>query len=248
MESRKFTDFTGVVSTPRLILATVLGSSAILVLSSLSHSTVVGYGYGALLFVLISWPLTPRIVRSVRWTDVTLAQSLLLLVASVAMGSIGDRILGFNPQKTGLNRFDWPMAKHMLWQFPLVLPVENLLLLGMMVALWQVLRPFRPLQRMGAIVVAALGFGLWHVPFWGVWTIVPIATTVLPWILYIVATGDLVVPVVTHVLMDSLAMLTNFAPPRSPWAHYAVIGLVLVLLVAETLRSVYLDAVRARGG
>ncbi len=229
------------VSMLRLFVATVVGSCAVLVLSPLTKSSMAGYAYGALLFTALSWPFVPKILTTARWTEATLGQSVLVLIASTALGDVAQRLLGFNPQQSGLDRMTWHGAARMLWQFPLVLPVENLLLIGAMAFLWQFLRPSSAWQRFGVALLAAALFGLWHVPFWGPWTMWTIGMSVLPWVLYMMATGDIVVPLVAHILMDTMAMVLTFGPSGSLWVRYFWILAALTMIMAGLGRSLYRD-------
>lgn len=219
----------------RLFLATALGSIAVLVLSHWSKSSLAGYSYGFLLFTLISWPFVPQIVKTARWRDATVAESLLLLVASMALGAFAQKILGFNPQQPGLSRMNWQTAVRMLWQFPLVLPVENALLIGAMATVWKFLRPTTAWQRGGVAMLTAALFGLWHVPFWGPWTMWTIGLSVLPWVLFMMATGDVVVPLLAHILMDTMAMVLTFGPSRSFAVHdFWLVGMTMLIVLGLT--------------
>ncbi|SMC06786.1 Abortive infection protein [Sulfobacillus thermosulfidooxidans DSM 9293] len=216
----------------RVFLATVMGGCAVLILGNVTKSSMAGYGYGAVLFTALSWPYVPQLLKTIHWTDMTIAQSLLLLIASIGLGEVAQRILGFNPQAQGMKHMNWPIAIHLLWQFPLVLPVENLLLIGSMAWLWKFLRPTSPGNRLGVAVLSAALFGLWHVPFWGGWTMWTISLSVLPWTLYMMATGDILVPLIAHILMDVIAMISTFAPPNSVIIHllWPLLGIGLILL------------------
>jgi hypothetical protein len=230
----------------RLFIAVMVGSSLVLVLGKAAQSSSIGYGYGAVGFTVISWPFVPRILRGVRWTDTTIVQAVFLLIASLMLGDAAERILGFNPQASGLKHFDWKVAGHLLWQFPLVLPVENLLLVGAMGWLWKFLRPLTPGNRFGVALLGAALFGLWHVPFWGPWTMWTIGASVLPWTIYMLATGDLLVPVIAHILMDVIAVVSTFAPKTSFISQYFWLLLIVVLITVGLSHSLYRDW-RARG-
>jgi hypothetical protein len=234
-----FLRYVGLVPTWRLGLATVGGGALVLLLGRVSHSGPVGYGYGGLVFVLLSWPLGRMVVRSWQWTDATVWQASLLVIASLAMGSVGQRLIGFNPQAAGMRHMTWPQGQQLLWQFPLVLPVENLVLLGGLVVAWQIVRPRGALDRLMVALLAAFVFGFWHVPAWGGWTMVVIGLTVLPWVIYIVGTGDMVVPVVAHVVMDTLAVIGTTAPPASLARRFADPIMLLSLLLIGLLWSLF---------
>ncbi len=231
----------------RIFLATVAGSAAVLALSVLTKSSMAGYGYGAAIFAAISWPYVPALLKSVRWTDATIIQAVLVLFASLAMGDAAQKILGFNPQSHGLDKLNWTVAGRLLWQFPLVLPVENLLLIGAMGFLWKFVRPVSAWQRFGVAILASAFFGLWHVPFWGPWTMWTIGMSVLPWVVYMMATGDVLVPLVAHILMDTMAMVLTFGPHGSVLVHYFWIGLATVLVLMGLSRSAYRDWLRRAG-
>lgn len=234
-----FLRFVGRVPAWRLGAATMVGGLMVLVMGRASASSAVGYGYGGILFVLLSWPFMRAVVRSLSWHDGTIWQTILLVIASLAMGNLGDRILGFNPQASHLHQMGWPEGQHLLWQFPLVLPVENLILLGGLVAVWQIVRPRSGFERMMVAVAAAFVFGLWHVPAWGGWTMFVIGLTVLPWTVYLLATGDMLVPVLAHIVMDTLAVVGTAAPNPSIWRHLADPILLLALLGLGLLWSLY---------
>ncbi len=208
------------VSGWRLFMATVAGSLLVLIMGQTAQSSSVGYCYGVIGFSVISWPFVPRIIERVRWTEGTIFQAVLVLIASMVLGDAAQRILGFNPQASGLKHMNWTIAVHLLWQFPLVLPVENLLLIGAMGWLWKFLRPKTPGNRFGVALLSAAFFGLWHVPFWGPWTMWTIGLSVLPWTIYMLATGDFLVPVIAHVLMDVIAVVLTFSPKDSFISHY----------------------------
>ncbi|NMP22327.1 type II CAAX prenyl endopeptidase Rce1 family protein [Sulfobacillus harzensis] len=226
-----FLRYIGRVPTWRMVLATAAGGLMVLVMGQAAHSSAVGYGYGGIFFVALSWPLLRAIVRSLNWTDGTIWQTVLLVIASLAMGAVGDKILGFNPQAAKMHQISWPEGQHLLWQFPLVLPVENLVLLGGLVAVWQIVRPRTAFERMMVAILAAFVFGLWHVPAWGGWTMLVIGLTVLPWTLYLLATGDMLVPILAHIVMDTLAVTGTAAPTHSLLRHLADPVLLLALLV-----------------
>ncbi|MDA8207129.1 MAG: CPBP family glutamic-type intramembrane protease [Thermaerobacter sp.] len=236
-----FLRYVGRVPTWRLVLATAVGGLMVLIMGQAAKSSAVGYGYGGFVFVLFSWPLMRVVVRSLTWHDGTVWQAILLVVASLAMGNLGDKILGFNPQSGHLHQLGWPEGQRLLWQFPLVLPVENLILLGGLVALWQIVRPGNAFKRLLVAVAAAFVFGFWHVPAWGGWTLFVIGLTVLPWTVYLLATGDMVVPVVAHVVMDSLAVVATTAPPDSLLRALANPLLLLALLGMGLTWSLYRD-------
>lgn len=234
-----FLRYVGRVPTWRLVFATLVGGLMVLIMGRAAHSSAVGYGYGGLLFLIISWPLIRAVVRSMVWTDGTVWQTVLLVIASLAMGSLGDKMLGFNPQATKIHQISWPEGQHLLWQFPLVLPVENLILLGGLVAVWQLVRPRSAFERFMVAVVAAFVFGLWHVPAWGGWTMLVIGLTVLPWTLYLLSTGDMLVPVLAHIVMDTLAVIGSAAPHGSLLRRMADPSLLLILLVMGLMWSLY---------
>lgn len=225
-----FLRYIGRIPTWRMVVATIVGGAMVLVIGSVAHSSAIGYGYGALLFIVISWPLIRGVWRSLQWTDATVWQSILLVIASLAMGSLGDRVLGFNPQSAKIHQISWPQGQHLLWQFPLVLPVENLILLGGLIAVWQIVRPRNWFERLMVALVAAFVFGLWHVPAWGGWTMLVIGMTVLPWVLYLMATGDMLVPILAHIVMDTLAVGSTVSPTGS-WVHHLIDPLILLLLL-----------------
>lgn len=233
-----FLRYVGRVPTWRLVAATALGGLMVLIMGHAAHSSAVGYGYGGLIFVLLSWPLIRGVLYSLNWTDSTVWQAMLLVIASLAMGTVGDRILGFNPQAAKMHQITWPEGQHLLWQFPLVLPVENLVLLGGLIAVWQIVRPRTAFERLMVAVLAAFVFGLWHVPAWGGWTMLVIGLTVLPWTLYLLATGDMLVPVVAHIVMDTLAVTGTAAPAHSLLRHFADPVLLLSLLMLGLIWSV----------
>ncbi len=234
-----FLRYVGRVPNWRIVLATVVGGLMVLVMGHAAHSSAIGYGYGGALFVLLSWPLMRAVVRSLVWTDSTIWQTILLVIASLAMGTVGDKMLGFNPQASKIHQITWPQGQHMLWQFPLVLPVENLILLGGLIAVWQLVRPKTAFERLMVAVVAAFVFGLWHVPAWGGWTMLVIGLTVLPWTLYLLATGDMMVPVLAHIVMDTLAVLGTAAPAESLSRKMADPVLLLLLLGLGLMWSLY---------
>ncbi len=220
------------IATGRLFVATVIGSLAVLILGRVTQSSVTGYAYGALLFTVVSWPYVPRLIKTVRWTDMTIVQSVLVLVASLTLGDAAQRILGFNPQASGMKQMNWMTARHLLWQFPLVLPVENLLLVGAMAWLWKFLRPNRSVTRIAVSVLSAALFGLWHVPFWGIWTMWTIGMSVLPWVIYMIMTGDIIAPLIAHILMDTIAVILSFGPHDSLIVRlfWPLLGTSLILL------------------
>lgn len=233
-----FLRYIGRVPTWRMILATVAGGLLVLVMGHAAHSSAVGYGYGGVIFVALSWPLIRAVLRSLNWTDGTVWQAILLVIASLAMGTLGDKLLGFNPQLARMHQMTWPEGQHLLWQFPLVLPVENLVLLGGLIVVWQLVRPRSAFERLMVAVLAAFVFGLWHVPAWGGWTMLVIGLTVLPWTLYLLATGDMLVPIVAHIVMDTLAVAGTAAPHGSIFRHFADPVLLLVLLALGLMWSV----------
>lgn len=244
---QRFLGLVPMVSGTRLFLASTAGILIILSSSSWAHDVVVGYGYGAVVFTIVSWPFVPHLVRHLSWPSHLLTRAVGLLILSILSGSLGEVILGHNPQAAGLRQFNWGIAQKLLWQFPLVLPVENLLLIGILAALWRLGRPHRPLGIILLAITSAFVFGLWHVPFWGWGTLLTIGLTVVPWALYIVVTGDLVVPVATHLLMDGLAMVSNFSP--SPlMRHGALVLVVIAALVWGALSSWWQDLRRAHPG
>lgn len=234
-----FLRYIGRVPAWRMVLATAAGGLMVLVMGQAAHSSAVGYGYGAVVFVGFSWPLWRAVVRSLSWTDSTIWQTMLLVVASLAMGAVGDKILGFNPQAGKIHQITWPEGQHLLWQFPLVLPVENLVLLGGLIAVWQLVRPRSALERFMVALLGAFVFGLWHVPAWGGWTMLVIGLTVLPWTLYILATGDMLVPILAHIVMDTLAVAGTTAPKESLVRHFVDPVVILMLLVLGLLWSVF---------
>lgn len=237
---RRFLELIPQISGTRLFLAVLSGTIAIIWLSAWSHNAVVGYGYGAILFSAISWPFVPRLARHLFWPRHLLTKSVAILMLSILTGSLGDLILGRNPQAAGLSQFNWTIAKQLLWQFPLVLPVENLLLIGAMVAFIRLVQVKTTTQAVTGAILAAFFFGLWHVPFWGWGTLLTIGLTVVPWTLYMMLTGDVLVPVVAHVMMDGLAMLSNFAP-NAVVRQGSLLWLVLAALVWNALKSWWHD-------
>lgn len=234
-----FLRYVGRVPTGRMVLATLVGGIMVLVMGRAAHSGAVGYGYGGAFFLLLSWPLLRVVGRSLVWTDGTVWQAMLLVVASVAMGSLGNRILGFNPQAGRMHQIGWPEGQHLLWQFPLVLPVENLILLGGLVAAWQIVRPRSAFERLMVALAAAFVFGLWHVPAWGGWTMLVIGLTVLPWTLYLLATGDMLVPILAHIVMDSLAVVATVAPSESLTRRFIDPMVLIGLMVLGLLWSLF---------
>ena len=234
-----FLRYIGRVPTWRMGLATIVGGLMVLVMGHAAHSSAVGYGYGGLLFVALSWPLIRAVARSLNLTDSTVWQTILLVIASLAMGSLGDKLLGFNPQSGKIHQISWPEGQHLLWQFPLVLPVENLILLGGLIAVWQLVRPRSSFERLMVAVAAAFVFGLWHVPAWGGWTMLVIGLTVLPWTLYLLATGDMLVPILAHIVMDTVAVTGSTAPPGSLFRHFADPVLLLMLLGLGLMWSLF---------
>lgn len=234
-----FLRYVGHVPTWRLVFATVMAGLTVLIMGSVAKSSTVGYGYGGLVFVVVSWPLMRPLMRSFVWTDATVWQTALLVIASLAMGAVGEKMLGFNPQAGRLHHLAWSQGQHLLWQFPLVLPVENLILLGGLVALWQLIRPHSSFERLMVAIAAAAVFGLWHVPVWGGWTLVVIGMTVLPWTVYLLATGDMLVPVLAHIAMDGLAVV-NTAAPAHAWFRLLLDPMLLLsLLVLGLMWSLY---------
>ncbi|PSR21224.1 MAG: abortive infection protein [Sulfobacillus acidophilus] len=234
-----FLRFVGLAPTWRLIVATVAASATVLIMGSVARSSTVGYGYGGVFFVIVSWPLVRPVLRSLQWTDATIWQTILLVIASLAMGAAAQKILGFNPQSGRLQHLPWSSGQHLLWQFPLVLPVENLVLLGGLVALWQLIRPRSGFERFMVGLVAAGVFGLWHVPVWGGWTLVVVSLTVFPWTVYLLATGDMLVPMLAHLAMDTLAVLSTAAPERAWFRVFVDPILLLSLLALGLMWSVY---------
>lgn len=231
----------------RLFGATLVGTLAILWVSKISHSSIVGYAYGAGLFTVLSWPFMPRLLGQVqRRTPHVMEKALGLLMVSLACGALGGMILGYNPQASGLREFNWLLAQKLLWQFPLVLPVENLLLLGALLSFVRISGARKISSLMLMAVIAAAFFGLWHVPFWGWGTLLTIGFTVLPWTVYMILTGDVIVPVVTHVMMDTAAMVVNFAP--SHWVRGGfMMALVVLVLIWAVARSWWRDWRTTRG-
>ncbi len=234
-----FLRYVDCVPTWRLMAATVGGGVLVLLVGRAAHSPTIGYGYGGLFFVFGSWPLMRVVGRASVWTDATVWQTILLVIASVAMGHLGSRILGFNPQAGRIHSLGWAQGKRLLWGFPLLLPVENLILLGGLVALWQAIKPRTALDRVLVAIAAAFVFGFWHVPVWGFWTMPVIGMTVLPWSLYLLATGDMLVPVLAHIAMDALAVIGALAPKESLWRHLGDPILLLALFVGGLMLSLY---------
>ncbi len=238
---RSFLRYVGCVGTWRLLAATALGGSLVVAIGRVAHSSMVGYGYGGAIFLVLSWPLLRVVLRSLSWTHATVFQTILLVIASLAMGDIGQHLLGFNPQATRIHHLNWPQGQHLLWQFPLVLPIENLVLLGGLVVVWKTVRPQSRFERLMVGMVAAFAFGFWHVPSWGGWTMLVIGLTVLPWTLYLIATGDMVVPVLAHIVMDTMAVVAETAPPET-WVRRMVDPFILVgLLLLGLGWSLYRD-------
>ncbi|MCY0865474.1 MAG: CPBP family glutamic-type intramembrane protease, partial [Sulfobacillus sp.] len=225
-------------------LGTLLAATAVVGLGRLAHSSWAGYGYGGLIFLVITWPLGGWLWRHTRLTSATWGQTLLLVAASLAMGSAATHMLGFNPQAGGLSRLTPTAARQLLWQFPLVLPVENLVLLGGLIAVWQWVRPRGSGERLLVALVAALLFGLWHVPSWGGWTMLVIGLTVWPWTIYLFVTGDMLAPILAHVLLDVLAVLQKAWPVGANQLLWP--GVILALLVFGLVFSLWFDWHRAR--
>jgi len=228
----------------RMALGTLLAATAVVGLGRLAHSSWAGYGYGGLIFLVITWPLGGWLWRHTRFTSATWGQTLLLVAASLAMGSAATHMLGFNPQAGGLSRLTPTAARQLLWQFPLVLPVENLVLLGGLIAVWQWVRPRGSGERLLVALVAALLFGLWHVPSWGGWTMLVIGLTVWPWTIYLFVTGDMLAPILAHVLLDVLAVLQKAWPVGANQLLWP--GVILALLVFGLVFSLWFDWHRAR--
>lgn len=225
----------------RLWLATVVAAGALVAISRWSHSTAAGYGYGLAVFIAISWPLAVQVVQSLRWTEATWGQSLLLLGASLIMGRLADRWLGFNPQAPVMSKLSWPLAAKLLWEFPLLLPIENLLLLGALLALWKTVPRKDWRHRLAIAVGGAFLFGLWHVPFWGGWTLVTVGLSVLPWTLYLLATGDMLAPLVAHILMDGWSIIAQAAPERTFFRQHLVWTAIFAVLLGGAARSFLWD-------
>ena len=244
---QRFLGLVPMVSGTRLFLASTAGILIILSSSSWAHDVVVGYGYGAVVFTIVSWPFVPHLVRHLSWPSHLLIRAVGLLILSILSGSLGEVILGRNPQAAGLRQFNWGIAQKLLWQFPLVLPVENLLLIGILAALWRLVRPRGSWTIILLAITSAFVFGLWHVPFWGWGTLLTIGLTVVPWTLYIIATGDLVVPMATHLLMDGLAMVSNFSP-NPLLRHSALVLVVVAAIVWGALSSWWQDLRSATPG
>lgn len=234
-----FLRYAGQVQTWRLVAATAGGGLIVLLMGRAAHSGTVGYGYGGLFFLLLAWPLMRTVGRALLWSDATVWQTVLLVIASVAMGHVGTRLLGFNPQAGRIHHLSWPQGQRLLWQFPLVLPVENLILLGGLVALWQLVKPRTSLDRILVAMGASLLFGVWHVPVWGLATMIVIGLTVLPWTLYLLATGDMLAPVLAHIILDALAVIGALSPTHSLWRHFTDPVLLVGLLVSGLAWSLY---------
>lgn len=245
-DSLAFKSLADGVSTSRTAWATLAGSVVLIVLSRTSHSPAVGYGYGFVVFASLSWPLVPRVLSRMRWHDATMIQGVLLLLASIALGSVGDRLLGFNPQAHSLNHLSWPVASKLLWSFPLLLPVENFMLLGGLLSLWNGFKPRTVLARVGVGLLAAWLFGLWHVPFWGWPTMWVVGLSVVPWTLYLLATGDMVAPIVAHLLMDTFSIMAVASPRGSLLHHYAIPVVVVAVLAVSAGHSFWKDFQKAR--
>lgn len=218
------------VSGTRLFGSTLISTLVVLWLSRMSASSVVGYAYGAGVFTILSWPFLPHVLRQVRWGRRVVERALGLLVVSLTFGALVGFILGYNPQAHGLSELNWLIAQKLLWQFPLVLPVENLLLLGVLVGFVRITGSRKIIPLLVNACLAAGFFGLWHVPFWGWGTLLTIGLTVLPWTVYMVMTGDVIVPVITHLMMDTTAMVVNFAP--SHWIREGFMAALIVAILA----------------
>ncbi|MCY0878843.1 MAG: CPBP family glutamic-type intramembrane protease [Firmicutes bacterium] len=229
------------VATWRLLLATLFGGGGVLLVARWAHSPLVGYAYGGLAWIAAAWPLPGRILKTLTWSDVALGQSFLLTLASWAMGTAATLALGFNPQAGRLSHLTWAEAQRWLWQFPLVLPVENLVLLGGLLSIWQWVRPRHAWDRAITAALAACLFGLWHVPAWGGWTMVVIGLTVLPWTIYLIATGDMVAPLLAHIWLDTLAVLGAAAGGTSSASHYLLPAMLLGILLVGLGYSIYRD-------
>lgn len=190
---------------PRWRLAGGLLAAAIIMVgvAHLSASVVVADLYAALALGILSWPWLRTVASSLRMPTRLPWKILLLFLTSVGMAHAANAFLGFNPQAHVTIRWHWATIHPLLWQFPLALPVENLVLLGLLVLGLQVW----PRSTYRASIMAAIAFGLLHVPFWGGWVWFPVAASVLPWVLYMRISGDLVAPLAAHLLLDSLAVM-----------------------------------------
>ena len=211
------------VSTKRVVLGVILGPLAIVWIGRWSGSVVTGDLYAAALLLFCLWPLIPFGIVGNQWPQRLWARSLGLYLASVLMGRAATEFLGFNPQANVLSHWSWSLARALLWQFPIAIPVENLLLVVFVVGCRKLFGP----SRMAASVFPALAFGLLHVPFWGAWAWFSVGASVLPWTIYMVFSGDLWAPVIAHLVLDMTAVFALvpllLKSPYGPWL--AAIGL-----------------------
>ncbi len=191
------------VSTKRVVLGGLLGPLAIVLIGRWSRSVVTGDLYAAALLMFCLWPLIPFGIVNNKWPHGLWVRSVGLYLASVLMGRAATAFLGFNPQANVLSHWSGSVARGLLWQFPIVIPVENLLLVVFVLACRKLFGP----SRMAASVFPALAFGLLHVPFWGTWAWFSVGASVLPWTIYMVFSGDLWAPVVAHLVLDMTAVL-----------------------------------------
>lgn len=207
------------------------------VLGGYSRSILVGDGYGLILSAGLSWPLIRGLGDGVRLRPGIFWRSLALFLASLAASTAAVVFLGFNPQAARLEAIGWAEARALLWRFPLALPVENWMLVLFLTALGALSSDRgrssgRALYAAGA---AAVAFGLLHVPYWGGWAWFPVAASVLPWTIYMTWTGDLLAPLVAHLVLDMsvalalwprLAPLHGLAPLAAASLLWAALGLV----------------------
>ena len=77
---------------------------------------------------------------------------------------------------------------------------------------------------------------------------VVIGMTVLPWTLYLLATGDMLGPVLAHIVMDALAVVGALSPKHSLWRHVGDPLLLVALLVLGLLWSLYREWYERRHG
>ncbi|MCY0880507.1 MAG: hypothetical protein OWS74_00780, partial [Firmicutes bacterium] len=179
------------------------------------------------IFALGTWPWMGQIVHTLKWPRQAWAWVLVLWQGAEVSGQMGSWLIGFNPQFAQMKRLTWPVAVHLLWQFPLELPIENLLLLGLIAAAWRFLRPHSRYEALSAAFLGALAFASWHMFTWNSWVVVPLTLGVLPWTIYLVMTGDMIVPIIAHILFDMEGTLSIVLP-----AHIMATGSIFLLVMA----------------
>lgn len=191
-----------------------------------SRSVLVGDGYGLMLSVGLSWPFARRLGKGLSVPCGLFWRSLLLFVASLVTSTAAVAFLGFNPQAARLSSVGWAEARALIWRFPLALPVENWILVLFLAAFGAIARDRQGLANrvpFAAATAAALAFGVLHVPYWGGWAWFPVAASVLPWTVYMTMSGDLIAPVIAHVLLDMSVALALW-----PRLHAFASGATLV--------------------